>query len=51
VDALFIYEFYNFGIRVTSGTEVSNNNIKCYLLNGMSYLYRLVEAMQDIMKN
>ncbi|KAI8417406.1 hypothetical protein FOFC_03719 [Fusarium oxysporum] len=41
----------NFGIRVTSGTEASNNNIKSYLLNGMSHLYRLVEAMQDMMKD
>ncbi|OBS17166.1 hypothetical protein FPOA_12003 [Fusarium poae] len=26
--------------------EASNNNIKSYLLNGMSHLYRLVEAIQ-----
>ncbi|KAG7001028.1 PKS-NRPS hybrid synthetase [Fusarium oxysporum f. sp. conglutinans] len=43
--------YRNFGIRVTSGTEASNNNIKSYLLNGMSHLYRLVEAMQDMMKD
>ncbi|KAG7404421.1 PKS-NRPS hybrid synthetase [Fusarium oxysporum f. sp. rapae] len=47
----FLRKHRNFGIRVTSGTEVSNNNIKSYLLNGMSHLYRLVEAMQDIMKD
>jgi hypothetical protein len=44
----FIRRYRNFGIRVTSGTEASNNNIKSYLLNGMSHLYRLVEAMQDM---
>src|SRR6478609_4810540 len=38
----FIRKYCNFGIRVTSGTEASNNNIKSYLLNGMSHLYRLV---------
>ncbi|EGU73975.1 hypothetical protein FOXB_15513 [Fusarium oxysporum f. sp. conglutinans Fo5176] len=43
--------YRNFGIRVTSGTEASNNIIKSYLLNGMSHLYRLVEAMQDMMKD
>lgn len=45
----FIRRYRNFGVRVTSGTEASNNNIKSYLLNGMSNLYRLVEAMQDMM--
>ncbi|KAG8664817.1 uncharacterized protein FPOAC1_013597 [Fusarium poae] len=43
----FIRKYRNFGIRVTSGTEASNNNIKSYLLNGMSHLYRLVEAIQE----
>ncbi|KAK2129038.1 hypothetical protein NOF04DRAFT_1343948 [Fusarium oxysporum II5] len=43
--------YRNFGIRVTSGTEASNNNIKSYLLNGMSHLYRLVEALQDMIKD
>ncbi|KAH8665499.1 hypothetical protein BGZ61DRAFT_366161 [Ilyonectria robusta] len=47
----FIRKYRNFGIRVTSGTEASNNNIKSYLLNGMSHLYRLVEAMQDMMRD
>ncbi|KAG7422821.1 PKS-NRPS hybrid synthetase [Fusarium oxysporum f. sp. raphani] len=47
----FLRKHRNFGIRVTSGTEASNNNIKSYLLNGMSHLYRLVEAMQDMMKD
>ncbi|KAG7130940.1 PKS-NRPS hybrid synthetase like protein [Verticillium longisporum] len=47
----FIRKYRNFAIRVTSGTEASNNNIKSYLLNGMSNLYRLVEAMQDMMKD
>ncbi|KAH6881052.1 hypothetical protein B0T10DRAFT_411223 [Thelonectria olida] len=47
----FIRKYRNFGIRVTSGTEASNNNIKSYLLNGMSHLYRLVEAIQDMMKD
>jgi hypothetical protein len=45
----FIRYYRNFGIRVTSGTEASNNNVKSYLLNGMSHLYRLVEAIQDMM--
>ncbi|KHO10645.1 hypothetical protein MAA_11746 [Metarhizium robertsii ARSEF 23] len=44
----FIRHYRNFSIRVTSGTEASNNNVKSYLLNGMSHLYRLVEAMQDM---
>jgi hypothetical protein len=47
----FIRKHRNFGIRVTSGTEASNNNIKSYLLNGMSHLFRLVEAMKDMMKD
>ncbi|KAJ3455341.1 hypothetical protein MRS44_013941 [Fusarium solani] len=47
----FIREYRNFGIRVTSGTEASNNNVKSYLLNGMSHLYRLVEAMQDMIRD
>ncbi|EXK23726.1 hypothetical protein FOMG_19514 [Fusarium oxysporum f. sp. melonis 26406] len=47
----FIRKYRNFGIRVTSGTEASNNNIKSYLLNGMSHLYRLVEAMQSMIKD
>jgi hypothetical protein len=41
----FIRKYPNYGIRVTSGTEASNNNIKSYLLNGMSHLYKLVKAM------
>jgi hypothetical protein len=45
----FIRRYRNFGIRVTSGTEASNNNVKSYLLNGMSHLYRLVEAIQDML--
>ncbi|OBS22696.1 hypothetical protein FPOA_09028 [Fusarium poae] len=45
----FIRKYPNYGIRVTSGTEASNNNIKSYLLNGMSHLYKLVEAMQDML--
>ncbi|KAH7471738.1 hypothetical protein FOMA001_g13153 [Fusarium oxysporum f. sp. matthiolae] len=47
----FIRKYRKFGIRVTSGTEASNNNMKSYLLNGMSHLYRLVEAMQDMIKD
>ncbi|OBS16902.1 hypothetical protein FPOA_12541 [Fusarium poae] len=45
----FIRKYPNYGIRVTSGTEASNNNIKSYLLNGMSHLYKLVEAIQDML--
>lgn len=47
----FIRKYRNFGIRVTSGTEASNNNVKSYLLNGMCHLYRLVEAMQDMVRD
>ncbi|KAI8404297.1 hypothetical protein FOFC_15792 [Fusarium oxysporum] len=48
----FIRKYRNFGVRVTSGTEASNNNnIKSYLLNGMRNLYRLFEAMQDMIKD
>ncbi|KAH6988704.1 hypothetical protein EDB80DRAFT_898149 [Ilyonectria destructans] len=47
----FIRKYRNFGIRVTSGTEASNNNIKSYLLNGMSHLYRLVEAIQGMLED
>ncbi|KJZ69598.1 hypothetical protein HIM_11012 [Hirsutella minnesotensis 3608] len=45
------FAYRNFGIRVTSGTEASNNNVKSYLLNGMSQLYRLVEAMEDMVRD
>ena len=44
----FIRKYRNFGKRVTSGTEASNNNVKGYLLNGMCHLYSLVEAIQDM---
>lgn len=44
----FIRRYRNFGIRVTSSTEASNNNVKNYLLNGMGHLYKLVEAIQDM---
>ncbi|KAK1841564.1 mutator-like element [Colletotrichum chrysophilum] len=47
----FIQHYKNFGIRVTSGTEASNNNIKSYLLNGLSHLYRLVDVMQDMIQD
>jgi hypothetical protein len=47
----FIRSYSNYGIRVTSGTEASNNNIKSYLLNGTSQLFRLVEAMQDMLQD
>ncbi|KAJ6436185.1 mutator-like element [Purpureocillium lavendulum] len=47
----FIRKYRNFGIRVTSGTEASNNNVKSYLLNGMSNLHRLVEAIQDMIRD
>ena len=45
----FIRRYRNFGIRVTSGTEASNNNVKSYLLNGTSHLFGLVEAIEDMM--
>jgi hypothetical protein len=41
--------YRNFGIRVTSGIETSNYNIKSYLLNGMSHLFRLSEATEEVM--
>lgn len=47
----FVRKYHKFGIRVTSGTEASNNNVKSYLLNGMSHLCRLVEAMQDMIRD
>ncbi|OAQ58993.1 transposase [Pochonia chlamydosporia 170] len=47
----FIRTYRNFGIRVTSGTEASNNNVKSYLLNGMGHLYRLVEAIQGMLED
>ncbi|KAF5499770.1 PKS-NRPS hybrid synthetase [Colletotrichum fructicola] len=47
----FIRHYRNFGTRVTSGTEASNNNIKSYLLNGLSHLYRLVDVMQDMIQD
>ena len=45
----FIKKYRNFGVRVTSGTEASNNNVKSYLLNGMSHLYGLVEAIEGML--
>lgn len=47
----FIKHYRNFGIRVTSGTEASNNNVKSYLLNGMSHLYGLVEAIEGMLSD
>ncbi|KAK4089234.1 hypothetical protein Purlil1_6223 [Purpureocillium lilacinum] len=42
-------EVPQFRVRVTSGTEASNNNVKRYLLNGMSHLYSLVEAIEAML--
>ncbi|EFY95426.1 transposase [Metarhizium robertsii ARSEF 23] len=47
----FIKHYRNFGNRVTSGTEASNNNVKSYLLNGMSHLYGLVEAIEGMLSD
>ena len=47
----FIKHYRNFGIRVTSGTEASNNNVKSYLLNGMSHSYGLVEAIEGMLSD
>ncbi|UNI16668.1 hypothetical protein JDV02_010847 [Purpureocillium takamizusanense] len=47
----FIKKYRNFGVRVTSGTEASNNNVKSYLLNGMSHLYSLVEAIEALLSD
>ena len=47
----FIKKYRDFGIRVTSGTEASNNNVKSYLLNGMSHLYSLVEAIEAMLSD
>jgi hypothetical protein len=41
----YIRTYRNFGIRVTFGTEASNNNVKSYLLHDMNHLYRLVKAL------
>ncbi|OAQ58559.1 transposase [Purpureocillium lilacinum] len=41
--------YRNFGVRVTSGTEANNNNVKSDLLNGMSHLYSLVEAIEAML--
>ncbi|XP_044718766.1 MULE transposase domain-containing protein [Hirsutella rhossiliensis] len=45
----FIKKHRNFGIRVTSGTEASNNNVKSYLLNGMNHLFGLIEAIEGML--
>ncbi|OAQ60062.1 mutator-like element [Purpureocillium lilacinum] len=45
----FIKKHRNFGFRVTSGTEASYNNVKSYLLNGMSNLYSLFEAIEAML--
>ncbi|EHK21997.1 uncharacterized protein TRIVIDRAFT_70960 [Trichoderma virens Gv29-8] len=45
----FIKKYHNFGIRVTSGIEASNNNVQSYLLNGTCHLYRLVEAIEGML--
>jgi hypothetical protein len=45
----YIRIYRNFGIRVTFGTEANNNNVKSYLLHGMNHLYRLVEALQNML--
>ncbi|OAQ57749.1 transposase [Purpureocillium lilacinum] len=47
----FIKKYRNFGIQVTSGTEASHNNVKSYLLNGMSHLYSLVEAIEAMLND
>ncbi|KAK4078062.1 hypothetical protein Purlil1_12083 [Purpureocillium lilacinum] len=47
----FIKKYRNFGVRVTSGTEASNNNVKSYLLNGMSHLHSLVEAIEAMLSD
>jgi hypothetical protein len=44
-----IRKYWNFGIRVNSGTEASNNNVKSYLFNGMNYLYGMVAAIRDML--
>ncbi|EXU94593.1 hypothetical protein X797_012335 [Metarhizium robertsii] len=45
----FIKKYRNFGVRVTSGTEASNNNVKSYLLNGTSHRYGLVKAIEGML--
>jgi len=45
----FIKKYRNFGVGLTSSTEASNNSIKSYLLNGMSHLYGLVEAIEGML--
>jgi hypothetical protein len=36
-------------MRITSGTEASNNNVKSYLLNGRHHLYGLIEAIESML--
>ncbi|OAQ65606.1 transposase [Purpureocillium lilacinum] len=47
----YIKKYHNFGVRVPSGTEASNNNVKSYLLNGTSHLYGLVEAIEGMLRD
>ncbi|KAI5456513.1 hypothetical protein BGZ63DRAFT_367180, partial [Mariannaea sp. PMI_226] len=41
----FIHRYYNFSIHITSSIKANNNNIKSYLLNNISHLYWLIEAI------
>jgi hypothetical protein len=45
----FIKRYRNFGMRVTSGTEASNNNVKSYLLNERHHLYGLIETIESML--
>ncbi|KAH6950361.1 hypothetical protein BKA56DRAFT_626182 [Ilyonectria sp. MPI-CAGE-AT-0026] len=47
----FIKKYRNFGVRMTSGTEASNNNVQSYLLKGMSHLYSLFEAFEAMLND
>ena len=44
----YIKQYRNFKARVTSPTKSSNLNVKSYLLNGKSDVYRLVTALSEM---
>jgi hypothetical protein len=46
-----IKKYRNLGVRMTSGTEASNNNVQSYLLKGMSHLYLLFEAFEAMLND
>ena len=47
----FISRNRNFGQRTTSPTEASHRDVKSYLVNGNSTLYRLIEVIELMLRN